>query len=103
MYLHNNIIFTLIEQIISIYNITQKLNYNEKKISNKDEKLFTGDIPWVEKYRPQKLDDVIEHKEIIQILKKTIETGELPHLLLYGPPGTGKTTTAVEIVLEWLR
>lgn len=50
------------------------------------------EIPWVEKYRPENLNGIIEHKEIIQILRKAITTGELQHLLLYGPPGTGKTS-----------
>lgn len=61
---------------------------------------FKGEIPWVEKYRPKKLDDIIEHDEIIKILKKTVTTGELPHLLLYGPPGTGKTSTILAIAKE---
>lgn len=52
-----------------------------------------NNLPWVEKYRPKKLTDVIQQEEIIKILNKTIETGELPHLLLFGPPGTGKTST----------
>jgi replication factor C subunit 2/4 len=68
--------------------------------NNNNDQIFVGEIPWVEKYRPQKLDDVIEHKQIIQILKKTIETGELPHLLLHGPPGTGKTSTILAIARE---
>jgi replication factor C subunit 2/4 len=48
--------------------------------------------PWVEKYRPQTLNDVVHQDEIVKILTKSIETGSVPHLLLYGPPGTGKTT-----------
>ncbi|MCH7641606.1 AAA family ATPase, partial [Patescibacteria group bacterium] len=55
---------------------------------------------WVEKYRPEKLDDIIEHKENIAILKKAIVTGKLQHLLLHGPPGTGKTSTIHAMVYE---
>lgn len=54
---------------------------------------YLEEIPWVEKYRPSKLDEVVGHTEIINILKKTIITGEMPHLLLHGPPGSGKTST----------
>ncbi|XP_014210070.1 replication factor C subunit 5 [Copidosoma floridanum] len=50
-------------------------------------------LPWVEKYRPNKLSDLISHEEIIQTINKFIDENQLPHLLLYGPPGTGKTST----------
>ena len=49
-------------------------------------------IPWIEKYRPSKLDEIISHTNIINILKKTIEDNKLQHLLFHGPPGTGKTS-----------
>jgi replication-associated recombination protein RarA len=46
-------------------------------------------LPWVEKYRPNSLDELIAHEEIIHILNKLIESNKLPHLLFHGPPGTG--------------
>lgn len=46
-------------------------------------------MPWVEKYRPKSLNELIAHEEIIQILNKLIDSNKLPHLLFYGPPGTG--------------
>ena len=52
-------------------------------------------LPWVEKYRPNSLDDLIAHEEIIQILNKLIDNNQLPHLLFHGPPGTGKTSTII--------
>ena len=52
-------------------------------------------LPWVEKYRPNSLDDLIAHEEIITILNKLIESNKLPHLLFHGPPGTGKTSTII--------
>jgi replication factor C subunit 3/5 len=53
----------------------------------------TDNLPWVEKYRPVQLDDLISHKDIISTITKFIDENRLPHLLLYGPPGTGKTST----------
>uniref|UniRef100_A0A3Q3VPU7 Activator 1 subunit 5 n=1 Tax=Mola mola TaxID=94237 RepID=A0A3Q3VPU7_MOLML len=53
----------------------------------------TRNLPWVEKYRPQKLDDLISHKDILSTIQRFISEDKLPHLLFYGPPGTGKTST----------
>lgn len=52
-------------------------------------------LPWVEKYRPKRLEDLVAHEDIIHILTRLIDSDNLPHLLLYGPPGTGKTSTIV--------
>jgi len=50
-------------------------------------------LPWVEKYRPKDMSELVSHEEIISTINKLIDAGKLPHLLLYGPPGTGKTST----------
>ena len=47
-------------------------------------------MPWVEKYRPSKLEDLVGHEDITSIIQRLIDNDNLPHLLLYGPPGTGK-------------
>lgn len=49
--------------------------------------------PWVEKYRPKALDELISHKDIISTITRFVDQDQLPHLLFYGPPGTGKTST----------
>eukprot|EP00802_Teleaulax_amphioxeia_P001700 Tamp_01702.p3 GENE.Tamp_01702~~Tamp_01702.p3 ORF type:complete len:389 (+),score=96.54 Tamp_01702:3845-5011(+) len=53
--------------------------------------------PWVEKYRPETLGDVIAHTDIVSTLDRFVANNRLPHLLLYGPPGTGKTSTALAL------
>eukprot|EP00744_Colponema_vietnamica_P020171 GILI01028630.1.p1 GENE.GILI01028630.1~~GILI01028630.1.p1 ORF type:complete len:382 (+),score=78.20 GILI01028630.1:114-1259(+) len=49
--------------------------------------------PWVEKYRPTQLEQLVAHEDILSTLKRLLDSGSMPHLLFYGPPGTGKTTT----------
>uniref|UniRef100_A0A674PLY8 Activator 1 subunit 5 n=1 Tax=Takifugu rubripes TaxID=31033 RepID=A0A674PLY8_TAKRU len=61
--------------------------------SNSKTPLQKRNLPWVEKYRPQKLDDLISHRDILSTIQKFINEDKLPHLLFYGPPGTGKTST----------
>ncbi|KAJ2496786.1 Subunit of heteropentameric Replication factor C (RF-C) [Coemansia sp. RSA 1972] len=57
-------------------------------------------IPWVEKYRPKNIDDVTAQDEVVQVLRKSLETKNLPHLLFYGPPGTGKTSTILALTRD---
>ncbi|KAK6005966.1 hypothetical protein QM012_006376 [Aureobasidium pullulans] len=54
-------------------------------------------LPWVEKYRPNTLDDVSGHQDILATINKFVDGNRLPHLLLYGPPGTGKTSTVLAL------
>ncbi|ERF69258.1 Replication factor C subunit 3 [Endocarpon pusillum Z07020] len=54
-------------------------------------------LPWVEKYRPNTLDDVSGHQDILATINRFVEHNRLPHLLLYGPPGTGKTSTILAL------
>ena len=57
-------------------------------------------LPWVEKYRPNALQELISHEDIIGTIRKFIQEDKLPHLLFYGPPGTGKTLLALAAGLQ---
>ena len=48
---------------------------------------------WIEKYRPQTLDEVAGHENITSRLRSYIERDDLPHLLFAGPAGVGKCVT----------
>jgi DNA polymerase III delta prime subunit len=60
--------------------------------------MTTNGYVWVEKYRPDKFDDIVLDHLNKQILKNIIDTGYFPNLLFYGPPGTGKTTTIINLI-----
>jgi replication factor C subunit 2/4 len=76
---------------------TEKLKQTIKTEDIKVDKVDNSNKPWVEKYRPNKLEEVAYQTNVINALKVTRETGKLPHLLLYGPPGTGKTSTIIAV------
>lgn len=62
-----------------------------------DTKLAADITPWVERYRPQNLQEVSHQSEVVNTLQNGVTTGRLPHLLFYGPPGTGKTSVALAL------
>ncbi|THH19052.1 hypothetical protein EW146_g2055 [Bondarzewia mesenterica] len=51
------------------------------------------ELPWVEKYRPHVLDDVVGNSDTIERLKIIAKDGNVPHLIISGLPGIGKTTS----------
>lgn len=57
-------------------------------------------MPWVDKYRPSIIDEIVYQDDVIKMLKNVLETGNLPHMLFYGPPGVGKTTTILAMLME---
>lgn len=56
--------------------------------------------PWVEKYRPRYLRQVVNQSGIKRRLEQFVEDQNLPHLIFAGPAGTGKTTSGLCIVRE---
>ena len=61
---------------------------------------------WVEKYRPQKIDDCILPESMKNNFKQYLEQGELPTFLFSGTAGVGKTTVAKalceEVGADWI-
>lgn len=49
--------------------------------------------PWIEKYRPKTLDDIVLDENTICKIKKIIDEKDMPNIIITGMPGIGKTTT----------
>lgn len=60
------------------------------------------ELPWVEKYRPHKLDDIVGNEETVERLKLLVEDGNMPHMIISGLPGIGKTTSIHCLAYELL-
>lgn len=57
--------------------------------------------PLVEKYRPNKFQNIILDDMNNSIIQNMINNSVFPNILFYGPPGTGKTTTIINLIKEY--
>lgn len=60
-----------------------------------------SNIPWVEKYRPNCIKNIVLESINKKFIKNVIKNKYFPNMLLYGPPGTGKTTTIINLINEY--
>jgi replication factor C small subunit len=54
-------------------------------------------LPFVEKYRPINIDNIVEQHDVVNSIKGILAKKEMLNLLFYGPPGVGKTTIALSL------
>ncbi len=55
---------------------------------------------WVEKYRPENVDEISAQTNVVKSLKSGIQTKNIPHLIFFGPSGCGKTSTILALSKE---
>jgi replication factor C subunit 3/5 len=62
---------------------------------------MSNTIPWVEKYRPKYLRDVVINDSNRNIFNNIIKKNYFPNMIVYGPPGCGKTTVCINLINEY--
>lgn len=86
---------------IDVYKDTMEWMEDFKEYNDdRQKKPKNESLPWVERFRPKTMDQIMSQNQIVITLKKFIKKKQLPHLLLYGPPGTGKTSTIIACARE---
>ena len=55
---------------------------------------------WVEKYRPENLNEISAQSNVVNSLRSALITKNLPHLIFFGPSGCGKTSTILALSKE---
>ncbi len=64
---------------------------------------FSSHAPLAERMRPSRLDDLIGQEHLTGkngVIRRAIQSGNVPSMILWGPPGVGKTTIANIIANE---
>lgn len=70
--------------------------------SSGDAKSHAGNIPWIEKYRPEDFLDIVGNEDTVARLEVFSRNGNVPNIILAGPPGVGKTTTILALARHML-
>ncbi|CAH6421549.1 Replication factor C small subunit [uncultured virus] len=94
----------LLEQKIKIIDeeSNDSITLDETSIKKEEPNKDTLNIPWVEKYRPANLENLVLEPPIYNKIKKIIDEKNMPNIIITGLPGIGKTTTILCIAKNLL-
>ena len=73
---------------------------NDDSDQNSEIPYKKSSLPFIEKYRPSTISEIISHEAILSTISNFISKKSIPHFLFYGPPGTGKTTCALALARQ---
>lgn len=87
-------------------NVTNVSNSQKKSSNTKDIKVtkniksttqtkntISNNIPWVEKYRPFNINELVVENSTLNKIKKIIDDKDMPNIIITGISGIGKTST----------
>jgi replication factor C subunit 2/4 len=80
-------------------------NINSKKVVIPKPQITnntTLNVPWIEKYRPYTIDELVVDRGTHNKIKKIIDDKDMPNIIITGLPGIGKTTTILCIAKNLL-
>ncbi len=76
-----------------------------KQAQMENRKMNRSAIPLAEQLRPRSLDEYLGQSHLLgpgAILRRSIEAGQIPSMILWGPPGVGKTSLAL-LITQYLK
>ena len=86
--------------MLQLFNKNNKDTEHISFISTDSNKLIDIKIPWIEKYRPKNLNDILLESFIKKKIEKILENQFIPNLIITGEPSTGKTSTILFLAKE---
>ncbi|TIC48229.1 P-loop containing nucleoside triphosphate hydrolase protein [Wallemia mellicola] len=88
-------VYKLYKQSIRVINYHPTLiNFNHRLDMSKS---ANYEVPWVEKYRPRVLSDIVGNQDTVKRLEVIAQDGNMPHMIMSGTPGIGKTTAVLAL------